>query len=245
MFGKARRSHRTPGFEFGQPVRHRRQIITGLILVSGLVLAVLSPFALLLGYNFILYLRGEHDDFPLGVSIAGIVILAPFVLLFSFACAYDYWFKTRPSAIGLCTGCGYDLRGTRRTPGATCPECGEPVPPLPTARAPDHQTKPDRYLHVGGLIAMGFDPGEQYLLTISTAGRGLFLTSTWERIARDRAPAWPENGNGIGIGPLAGVLIPVTEMDYDTEELILTSPDGLLFLEYESGTITVRDHRPT
>src|SRR5689334_17529198 len=60
-------------------------------------------------------------------------------------------------------------------------------------------------LHVGGLIAMGFDPSGEYLLTISHAGRGVFSTRTWERVARDSALAYPADGHGVGIGPIAGV----------------------------------------
>ena len=96
-----------------------------------------------------------------------------------------------------------------------------------------------RYLHVGGLVAMGFDPSGQYLLTISHDGRGVFSTRSWERLARDPAKAYPEGGRVLGIGPIAGVSISVTEKNYDTEELALTSADGRMSLTYDSGTITV------
>jgi hypothetical protein len=96
---------------------------------------------------------------------------------------------------------------------------------------------------VGGLVAMGIDPTGEYLLTISHSGRGVFSTRTWERVARDTALAYPKDGRGIGIGPIAGVEVPVTEMNYDTEELALRSPDGSIVLEYESGTITVSGDR--
>jgi hypothetical protein len=86
---------------------------------------------------------------------------------------------------------------------------------------------------------MGFDPSGEYLLTISHSGRGVFSTRTWDRVARDATLAYPENGLGVGIGPIAGISIKVTEMDYDTEELAITSPDGSLSLTYDSGTITV------
>jgi hypothetical protein len=100
-----------------------------------------------------------------------------------------------------------------------------------------------RYLHVGGLVAMGFDPSGEYLLTISHAGRGVFSTRTWERVARDPATAYPEGGYGFGIGPIAGVPVAVTEINYDTGELTLASPDGSVSLEYDSGTIMVSDTR--
>ena len=96
-----------------------------------------------------------------------------------------------------------------------------------------------RYLHVGGLVAMGFDRTGEYLLTISHSGRGVFSTRTWERVARDLTLAYPQDGFGVGIGPIAGALIAVTEMNYDTEELKMTSSDGRLSLEYETGVITV------
>jgi len=95
------------------------------------------------------------------------------------------------------------------------------------------------YLHVGGLVAMGFDRSGEYLLTISHSGRGLFSTRTWKRLARDPALAYPTDGCGIGIGPIAGVAVEVAETNYDSEQLELNSPDGKLLLEYDSGTITV------
>jgi len=86
---------------------------------------------------------------------------------------------------------------------------------------------------------MGFDPTGEYLLTISHAGRGVFSTRTWERAARDPDLAYPEGGRAVGIGPIAGVSVAVTEINYETEELALTSADGRISVEYESGTITV------
>jgi hypothetical protein len=86
---------------------------------------------------------------------------------------------------------------------------------------------------------MGFDPSGEYLLTISHSGRGVFSTQTWEQVARDLSLAYPEDGHGIGIGPIDGISVPVTEMNYGTENLSLTSPDGSLSLEYDNGTIFV------
>lgn len=90
---------------------------------------------------------------------------------------------------------------------------------------------------------MGFDASGEYLLTISHGGRGVFSARTWERVARDPALAYPEDGYGIGIGPIAGLPVTVTEVDYDTGELTLISPDGTVVLEYDSGTITVSGDR--
>lgn len=96
-----------------------------------------------------------------------------------------------------------------------------------------------RYLSVGGLVAMGFDPSGDYLLTISHSGRGVFSTHTWERVSRDRALAYPIDGHGIGIGPIAGVSVAVREIEWDTENLTLTSADGSVSLVYDGGTITM------
>ena len=95
------------------------------------------------------------------------------------------------------------------------------------------------YLNIGGLIAAGFDASGAYLLTISHSGRGVFSTRTWGRVARDYALAYPEGGEGEGIGPIAGERIPIVEMDYDTETLHLMSPDGQFVLDYESGMVAV------
>lgn len=90
---------------------------------------------------------------------------------------------------------------------------------------------------------MGFDRSGDYLLTISHSGSDVFSTRTWERIARDTRPAYPESIYGVGIGPIDGVRIPVTEMNYDIEELILISPDRSTSLVYDSGTITVVERK--
>ena len=96
-----------------------------------------------------------------------------------------------------------------------------------------------KYLHVGGVVAMGFDPTGEYLLVISHSGRGVFSTKTWELLARDTELACPEHGRGLGIGPINGTSIDVTEKNYDTDELHVTTPDRLLRLDYDSGTITI------
>src|SRR5690606_25335720 len=89
------------------------------------------------------------------------------------------------------------------------------------------------YLHVGGLVAAGFDRTGKYLLTISHAGRGVFSVETWKREARDSALAYPDHGVGLGIGPIDGEQVPVTELDDETEKLHLVSPDGRIHLDYE------------
>ena len=97
-----------------------------------------------------------------------------------------------------------------------------------------------QYLHIGGLVAVGFDSSEAFLLTISHNGRGVFAVDTWERVARDYELAYPENGVGIGIGPIAGVKIPVTEMYWQNEsEREVSSPSGKIRLLCESSGIQV------
>ncbi len=91
------------------------------------------------------------------------------------------------------------------------------------------------------MIAAGFDLTGAYLLTVSHSGRAVFLTASLERVARDHSPAYPEAGRVVGIGPIEGASITVTEMIYDTDELRFTSPDGKLQFEYDSGTLTFTD----
>ena len=99
------------------------------------------------------------------------------------------------------------------------------------------------YLHIGGLVAAGFDPTGAYLLTVSHSGSGVYSTATWQRIARSSELTYPEHGVCKGIGPLDGQAIRVTEMNFDTEEMRLASPDGRIVLECESSGIAVTDTR--
>ena len=59
-------------------------------------------------------------------------------------------------------------------------------------------------IHVGGLVAVGFDPTGQFLLTVSHSGSGLFKVGTWERVARDPTLAYSAAGKAVGIGPIDG-----------------------------------------
>ena len=94
-------------------------------------------------------------------------------------------------------------------------------------------------LFVGGLVAAGFDNTGRYMLTVSHGGRGVFLVGKWQCIARDSQLAYPEDGHAAGIGPMEGMVVPITELNYDTGQLHFASPDGKYSLEYEAGTITV------
>lgn len=98
-----------------------------------------------------------------------------------------------------------------------------------------------KHLFVGGLVAVGFDPSGQHLLTVSHAGRGVFSVGSWQRVARDSELAYPEDGHAIGIGPMEGMVVPIIELNYDTGQLHFTSPDGKYNFEYEGGTITVTE----
>jgi hypothetical protein len=94
---------------------------------------------------------------------------------------------------------------------------------------------------IGGLFAAGFDPSGKYLLAISHSGRGVFSTETWLRVARDYDVVYPEGGNCVGIGPIAGQVIPVTEMDYASGTMKLRSPNGRIVLKCESSEIVVEE----
>ena len=96
-------------------------------------------------------------------------------------------------------------------------------------------------LFVGGLLDAGFDPSGKYLFVISTSGRGVFSTETWERLARDPADHYSLNGTGVGIGPIAGQIIPVTGKNFHTSVLEISSPDRKINLRYEDGTIEIWD----
>lgn len=97
----------------------------------------------------------------------------------------------------------------------------------------------ERYLHIGGVVGVGFDPTGEYLLVITHSGRGVFSTRTWERIARSTELAYPVGGIGNGIGPIAGQAIPVNDMNYNTGEMRVVSPDGRFVLQCESSGIHV------
>lgn len=95
------------------------------------------------------------------------------------------------------------------------------------------------HLNIGGLVAVGFHKSGQYLLIVTHSGRGVFSTDSWSCIARDDGLAYPENGCVMGIGPIAGQFVPVTEKNYETDELNMTSPNGTFNLFYESGALTI------
>jgi hypothetical protein len=95
------------------------------------------------------------------------------------------------------------------------------------------------YLVVGGLVAVGFDEGEEHLLTVSHAGRGVFRTSDWARVARDPELAYPDGGVAVGIGPIEGVRVKVTELD-SGHGVTVMSPSGRFVLQCASDGIRVK-----
>lgn len=103
----------------------------------------------------------------------------------------------------------------------------------------EEATRMGRHLHIGGVVAVGFDAGGSYLLVISHSGRGVFSTGTWERVARDIELAYPVGGAGIGIGPIAGQAIPVAEINDATGEMRAVDLGGRFVLECESRGIAV------
>ena len=111
----------------------------------------------------------------------------------------------------------------------------------------DHQHRPGQkgrillikqYLHLGGLVAVGFDPTSSYLLVVSHSGRGVFSVSNWDRVARDVMLDYAVNGRAAGIGPLSGQEIKVVGLDSD-HGIYLTSPNGRIDLHCESSGIAV------
>lgn len=96
-----------------------------------------------------------------------------------------------------------------------------------------------QYLLVGGLVAMGFDPSGEFLLTVSHSGRGVFSAKSWQRVARDPTVIYPVDSTIEGIGPLAGVAVHVQQRDNIVERITMRSPDGRFELLGESDGITL------
>ncbi|MEM1210007.1 MAG: hypothetical protein AAGI54_12140 [Planctomycetota bacterium] len=94
------------------------------------------------------------------------------------------------------------------------------------------------YVQVGGLVALGVDAEEQYLLTVSHNGLGVFRIDDWGLVCRSKTLAYPEDGFVMGIGPLQDRSIQVLERTQsDTLELKLHRRG--LYLFYEDGAIEI------
>jgi hypothetical protein len=99
----------------------------------------------------------------------------------------------------------------------------------------------EQNLLVGGLVAVGFNATGEFLLTISHSGRGVFSTKTWTRVARNHDLAYPEDGIGVGIGPVDGERIVVSESYWEAADtMTVLSPDGRFELRCQSEGIKVR-----
>ncbi len=84
-------------------------------------------------------------------------------------------------------------------------------------------------IKVGGLLAVGFDAAEELLLVVTHNGRAVYRVSDGSRVARNASTGDPwdgeaEDDGAAGIGPLAGVRVPVTL--FGGGELRLASPSG-------------------
>ncbi len=111
-------------------MRHanKRMTYTVLAAIGGLLLTLVSPCLFTAIYEGLLQvLGGAYDDFPLDVILVGMLVVAPTVLITSILVTVEVWRKTTKLQVGMCEQCGYDLRGTPRTSGATCPECGQTI----------------------------------------------------------------------------------------------------------------------
>lgn len=97
-----------------------------------------------------------------------------------------------------------------------------------------------RHIIIGGLIAMGVDSTEEYLLTVSHSGRGLFSLETLEKIARSEETIYPENGFIGGIGSVSSETIRVIERNETIDVIELELPDKNLVLTGEADSITVK-----
>lgn len=96
-----------------------------------------------------------------------------------------------------------------------------------------------KFLHIGGLVAVGFSVDGQYLLAISHSGRGVFSTSQWTRLWRDTELCYPADGLGIGGGPMQGQTVRVVEISSDQEPVEVSSPCNQCLLHCASDGITI------
>jgi hypothetical protein len=98
-----------------------------------------------------------------------------------------------------------------------------------------------KYLLIGGLVAMGLDPMEKFLLVVSHSGRGVYSTDSWSRICRDNNVIYPENGQIAGIGPIEGQIIKVSERSDLKEQIFMDCHAGRYSLLGESDGVTITE----
>ncbi|MBN1500582.1 MAG: hypothetical protein JW982_10515 [Spirochaetes bacterium] len=89
---------------------------------------------------------------------------------------------------------------------------------------------------IGGLVAIGFDSNEKYLLLITHSGRGLFEIKTMNKIARDYEVMYPNNSEIKGIGILQEEIIKVYEFEFNNKLEIYTKSNKYKFVA-ESDSI--------
>jgi hypothetical protein len=94
-------------------------------------------------------------------------------------------------------------------------------------------------LHIGGLIAVGFDSQVKFMLTVSHSGRRLYELSTMKMVERDSMIVYPQDNLILGIGPIIDLMINVQEKDYDNETLHGQSPDGKFLFRYDDGILSL------
>ena len=111
---------------------------------------------------------------------------------------------------------------------------------MSTAPVPSQPVK----LPTSGLIAVGFDATESYLLIVSHNGRVVYRTADWSRAARNAEPSDPTDRADpnqmpavLGIGPLARQHIPVTL--FVGSEVRLASPSGRYTLRCTASGVEV------
>lgn len=97
-----------------------------------------------------------------------------------------------------------------------------------------------QYLHVGGVIAMGFDSTGNFLLVVSHSGCGVYAVNTWEKVGRNFDSVSLEHGVVAAIPPIEDDLVPVKQINFETGELFLSSPNNDFSLCYREGTIEIR-----
>ena len=93
----------------------------------------------------------------------------------------------------------------------------EAPPPAPWRAVP---------IHIGGVTAVGFGPGTEWLLVMTHSGLGVIEAATGKIVARDpdAEPDDPYPIQADGIGPLAGMRIPLAGLWGGG--LRTTAPDG-------------------
>ncbi|MBN1499383.1 MAG: hypothetical protein JW982_04480 [Spirochaetes bacterium] len=92
------------------------------------------------------------------------------------------------------------------------------------------------YVPIGGLVAIGFDSNEKYLLLVTHTGRGLFEIESMNRIARDYEVIYPNNSKIEGIGILQEKIIKVYEFDFNNKLEVYTKSNKYKFVA-ESDSI--------